>query len=118
MFYEVHQANMPTYRIYRLRDSQRSHFRWAPHIKGASEVKPRDYVEEGTMVAETPYELWSRLKDSEKPLALGDLLEHPSGDLRIYKYVGFEEARWIMPEIKTGIEAVPAAAGQPQIQAG
>jgi hypothetical protein len=31
--------------------------------------------------------------------------------LRIVKYVGFEEARWVLPEVKTGLENTPVAAG-------
>ena len=36
----------------------------------------------------------------------------PNDELRILKYVGFEEAAWVIPEVKTGIETVPPAAGQ------
>jgi hypothetical protein len=38
------------------------------------------------------------LRDSERSVSVGDVLETPSGQLRICKYVGFEEARWLVPE--------------------
>jgi len=109
---------MPLYRIHRLRDSQRLSFRWKPHTSGVTNVKPRDYEEEGAAEALTPYALWHEMKGREQPLELGDLLESPDGELYICKYVGFERARWVLPEMKTGIEAAPAAAGQPQVATG
>jgi len=61
-------------------------------------VKPKDY-EPGTSVeAASPYALWMELRDSEHALQVGDLLESDAGELRIFKYVGFEEARWFVPE--------------------
>lgn len=86
------------YRIYRLRESQRESFRWAPHTSGVSTVKPKDYSEQGATEAETPYDAWFRLKQMGQPLNVGDLLETPDGALRICKYVGFEEAKWLVAE--------------------
>jgi hypothetical protein len=40
---------------------------------------------------------------------VGDLLEPGEGQLRICKYVGFEEASWFIPEAHIP-DAVPAAA--------
>jgi hypothetical protein len=61
-------------------------------------VKLKDY-EPGTSVeAASPYALWMELRDSEHALEVGDLLEAEGGELRIFKYVGFEEARWFVPE--------------------
>jgi hypothetical protein len=48
------------------------------------------------------------MKDSEDPLQVGDILESESGELRIYKYVGFEEAQWFVPEVKSAVEASSA----------
>lgn len=107
---------MPTYRTYRLRDSRREFFRWAPHTPGVTRVKPRDYEDDGTIEAPTPYALWHQLRDTESPLALGDLIESSAGELFIYKYVGFEGAEWVLPEVSTGLEHAPAAAG-PQTDA-
>jgi hypothetical protein len=53
------------------------------------------------------------LKDTDTALQVGDILEVEGLELRIYKYVGFEEAQWIMPEVKTGLEAAPLASGPP-----
>ena len=38
------------------------------------------------------------LRESDKPLGVGDLLESEDGQLRICKYVGFEPAQWMQPE--------------------
>jgi hypothetical protein len=95
---------MPKYRVYRMSDSQRQHFRWAPHVSGAASVKAKDYQPDGEIEAASEYDAWSRLRASEHPLAVGDLLETESGTLRICKYVGFESASWLVPETK------PAAA--------
>ena len=102
---------MPSFRIYRLREPQRQQFRWAPHTIGATQVKPKDYEEAGTAEADNTYGLWASLKETAQPLCIGDLVELEGGDLRIYKYVGFEEAVWVLPEVKTGLETTPLAAG-------
>ncbi len=102
---------MPVYRIYRLNEKRRQQFRWAPHASGAADVKPRDYTEDGSVEGSTPYAAWHRLKGTEAALGLGDLLEDPAGKLYICKYVGFEEARWKMPEASA--EAGPERAETP-----
>jgi len=91
---------MPLFKIHRLKDNQFQQFRWAPHTSGACQVRPKDYVENGTVEAGSPYLAWAGLKDSEQALRVGDLLEDEGGGLRICKYVGFEEARWFVPEVK------------------
>ena len=106
---------MPTYKIYRLKDSVRQQFRWAPHTIGVTAVKPKDYEQIATYEAAGPYAVWMQLKDSVEALQVGDILEVDSGELRIYKYVGFEEARWLIPEVKSGLEAAPVAAGLPSL---
>lgn len=90
---------MPNYRIHRMKESPRQHFRWAPHVTGSASVKPKDYEEGGQVEAANEYEAWRLLRDSGRPLVVGDLLETDSGDLRICKYVGFEVAQWIVPEV-------------------
>jgi hypothetical protein len=104
---------MASYRIHRLRESVRQQFRWAPHTIGLTTVKPKDYEQVHSLEAATPYAVWLTLKDSESALQVGDILESDSGDLRIYKYVGFEEAQWQLPEVKTNFEGAPAETGQP-----
>jgi hypothetical protein len=107
---------MPSYRIHRLKDHLHQSFRLAPHVSGTAHVKPRDYeaVEPGEPVesieAATPYAAFFALKETEGPLLPGDLLEAENGALRIYKFVGFEEAQWLLPEAKpeSAAEAVLA----------
>ncbi len=103
---------MPAYKIFRMKDAPRQQFRWAPHTSGVTQVKPKDYQEDGTVEAPSPYAAWFALKDSPAPLEVGDLLQPEGGDLRIYKYVGFEEAKWLLPEPKpvTDASAIPIAA--------
>ena len=89
---------MPIFQIHRLRESQRQHFRWAPHTAGVSTVKMKDYEKEAAVEAPTEYAAWLALRDAGTPLAVGDMLETEQGALRICKYIGFEEARWFVPE--------------------
>jgi len=89
---------MPVYQIHRLRESQRQQFRWAPHTSGTTIAKLKDYEPASTVEAESPYAAWLSLRDTDLALRVGDILEIPGGDLRICKYIGFEEARWFVPE--------------------
>src|ERR1700676_4875382 len=106
---------MPSYRIHRLKDHLRQAFRLAPHVSGSANVKPRDYEPGDSIDASTPYEAFFALKATAEPLLPGDLLEAEGGVLRIYKFVGFEEARWVLPEAKseaaTGEVLVDSPAG-------
>jgi hypothetical protein len=104
---------MPAFRIHRLKDHERQRFRWAPHTSGATLVKPRDYVPDGEIEAASAYAAWAALRASEEPLEVGDLLEVPGEGLRIFKYVGFEDARWVLPEVRNDLEPAPAGAGVP-----
>jgi hypothetical protein len=114
---------MPLFRIFRMKDSPRQQFRWAPHVSGTASLKPRDYEQRGEVVAQHEYDAWRVLRESGEPLSVGDLLETESGQLRICKYVGFEPAQWILPEPKQPSEPVaagtipagPESAGQPSI---
>jgi hypothetical protein len=89
---------MTVYQIHRLRESARQQFRWAPHIAGVTIVKTRDYEPASMIEAESPYDAWLMQRDGKEALQVGDILESPTGDLRIFKYIGFEEARWFIPE--------------------
>ena len=105
---------MPTYRVHRLKDHLRDAFRSAPHVSGAANLKPRDYEPGETAEASSPYAAFFQLKESDAPLQPGDVLEAlEDGSLRIYKYVGFEEARWILPEVKTD-SRVESVAAEPE----
>ncbi len=104
---------MPVFRIHRMKDAPRQQFRWAPHVSGAANVKPKDYEAAGEVEAENEYAAWALLRESEAPLLVGDLLEPtaldaPAGQLRICKYVGFEAAEWLIME-----KAVPSGAPSP-----
>jgi hypothetical protein len=100
---------MPSFKIHRLRESQFQQFRWAPHTSGVCHVKQRDYKEAGQVEAAGIYAAWSQLRDSGQPLRVGDILEDGNGALRVFKYVGFEEAQWSVPEPKPEVEeSVPA----------
>jgi len=91
---------MPSYRIHRLRNHLHQSFRSAPHVSGSANVKPRDYEPGDSIDAATPYAAFFALKETAAPLTPGDLLETDDGALRIYKFVGFEEAQWVLPEAK------------------
>ena len=96
---------MQTYRIHRLKEHLRNQVRFAPHVSGTAAVKPRDYQPAATgedlVEAETPYAAFFALRDTPAPLEVGDLLESAAdGSLRIFKFVGFEEAQWSLPEQK------------------
>lgn len=81
----------------------RQNFRWAPHTSGVTALKPRDYEPAGEVEAAGWYDVWTQLRGTEGALDVGDVLESADGQVRICKYVGFEEARWVLPE--------PVAAG-------
>ncbi len=87
---------MPVYQIHRMKDTPRQQFRWAPHTSGVSVVKLKDYEPGDPIEAPTVYAAWLALRASDHPLQLGDILEC-DGQLRILKYIGFEEARWWEP---------------------
>ncbi len=89
---------MPSYRIYAMKEAPRKQFRSAPHVSGETAVKRRDYDEAGTVETSSEYAAWSLLRETGRPLAVGDLLEADTGALRICKYVGFEVAHWLLPE--------------------
>lgn len=104
---------MAAYRVYRMKENVRQQFRWAPHTIGITSVKPKDYELVHSVEAQGVYAVWMLLKDTGTALQIGDILEVEGGEIRIYKYVGFEEAQWIMPEVKSGLEAAPLASGPP-----
>ncbi len=108
---------MPSYRVFRLREAMRQQFRWTPHLSGITAVKPRDYQEVFAVEAPSPYAAWHSLKGTEQQLEVGDLLALGENEVRILKYIGFEEARWVLPEPRSeaahiALEAQPAEAAQ------
>ena len=107
---------MPSYRIHRLKDHLRAGFRSAPHVSGAAQLKPRDYEPADQVMAASPYAAFLEMRSSGRPLEVGDVLEDEHGSLRICKFVGFEEAHFVVPESKT---AEPVALpGVTRVEAG
>ena len=102
---------MPLYRIYRMKDSPRQQFRWAPHVTGCASLKPKDYEPRGQVEALHEYDAWMALRQGGDPLSVGDLLETEDGRLRVCKYVGFEPAEWVLPEPKPA--AAPPSSPEP-----
>src|SRR5208282_6725700 len=94
---------MPSFRIHRLKDHLRQNFRFAPHLSGTASVKPRDYepFEEASLVeASSPYAAFFAMRGADRPIQIGDVLECEDGALRIFKFVGIEEAQWVLPDAK------------------
>lgn len=87
-----------------MRDHVRQHFRNAPHTSAETAAKLRDYIEGETVEASNVYEAWEQMRATESPLDVGDLLETELGALKICKYVGFEDAKWVIPEAKPPVE--------------
>jgi len=102
---------MALYRIYRMKDSPRQQFRWAPHVSGCASLKPKDYDQGGQIEAQHEYEAWLKLREQGDALQVGDLLETEDLRLSICKYVGFEPAQWVLPEPKQ-MPMEPEPAGQ------
>jgi len=109
---------MARYRIHRIRETIKEQFRWAPHTGGTAVVKPRDYEADSEFEAATPYALWNGMKAQGNDLCPGDVLEviHKDGtlgELQIFKYIGFEPAKWWIPEPKpeqkTKFDGLPGA---------
>lgn len=98
---------MPVFRLHRIKENPREQFRWSAHAAGATLAKPRDYEPGEEFTAASSYALWETLRETPAALRLGDILEGPDGSLRIYKYVGFEEAQWQVP----AVVAVPMPEG-------
>jgi hypothetical protein len=96
-----------------MKDASRQSFRNAAHVSGVATVKPKDYEAPAEtkveVEAENEYAAWALLRNTETPLHVGDLLECEGG-LRICKYVGFEDARWFVPEPTQGSFTEPVAA--------
>jgi hypothetical protein len=103
---------MPLFRIFRMKDSPRQQFRWAPHVSGSATARPKDYEEHGQVDAQNEYDAWRILREQADPLVVGDLLEGEDAQLRICKYVGFEPAQWVLPEQKQHHEP-PAESAEP-----
>lgn len=96
-----------------MKEQSRLSFRAAPHTSGETAVKLKDYVEAGSVSAESTYEAWESLRTTDQPLEVGDILESEVGGIKICKYIGFEDAKWIVPEVKPGPDGQPALSAEP-----
>lgn len=96
-----------------MKEQTRLSFRAAPHMSGETAVKLKDYVEAESIEAVNTYEAWEMLRATERPLEVGDILESELGEIQICKYIGFDVAKWILPEVKPGMEAMTVGAGNP-----
>jgi hypothetical protein len=91
-----------------MKDAPRQHFRFAPHVSGVANAKPKDYEPSSEVEAENEYKAWALLRGTEQSVQVGDILELPDGQLRICKYVGFEAARWFVPEpVTVPLSSIP-----------
>lgn len=90
---------MAVYRIFRMKENERQRFRWAPHTSGTTLVKPKDFEENGSVEASSFYDAWTLSKAMDAPIDIGDILV-ANEEMRILKYIGFEEAKWVVPEPK------------------
>jgi hypothetical protein len=68
------------------------------HRTSASRIQrlPPELIE-----APSPYGAYFALREEGRNLTPGDVLEAENGSLRIFKYVGFEEAQWVFAEPKS-----------------
>ena len=114
---------MPLYRIHRIKENPGENFRWAAHTGGLAVVKGKDYeVCAEELEAVTPYASWKALGGTNRPLRPGDLLETATPerggpDLQIVKYIGFEPAKWYVPEAPSESSTNAAEAATPAISA-
>ena len=92
---------MPGYRIHRLR-SPAPPVPLRPHVWNGA-VKPRDY-EPGPSIKRLP-PIPRTSPAARGATRVGDLLESEDGTLRIFEFVGFEEAQWVLPEVKPELQA-------------
>ena len=51
-----------------MKDSPRQQFRWAPHVSGTANAKPKDFEEQGQVEALHEYDAWRQLRDSIRDL--------------------------------------------------
>jgi hypothetical protein len=96
---------MPCYRVHWIKDAPRENFRWSAHTGGLAIIKPKDYDAAEELEAATPYAAWKSLAARGSALRPGDVLElvaadGAGGELQIAKYIGFEPAKWYVPEVK------------------
>ena len=103
---------MPSYKVFRLKENLRPHFRQLPHLSGTAQLKVRDYVEGIEVTSGNRYAAWMEMKNTNDPLQVGDALVEDGASVYVVKFVGLEPAEWIVPEVKpveTAVEPTPVA---------
>ena len=65
---------MPIYRIFRMKDSPRQQFRWAPHVSGSATARPKDFEQRGQVEAQNEYDAWRRLRESKERMTTQELV--------------------------------------------
>jgi hypothetical protein len=98
---------MPSYRVFRLKENLRAHFRQLPHLSGVAQLKLKDYVEGVEVTASNRYAAWQEMKSTNDPLQVGDVMAEDGSALYVVKFVGLEPAEWIVPEVKPMEEVAP-----------
>lgn len=106
---------MPRFRVHRMKQTPCENFRWSAHTGGLAIVKAKDYDAGEEIDASSPYAAWKTLAGEGRALRPGDMLEildegPACGELQIAKYIGFEPAKWYVPEPKPATDALTAEA--------
>jgi hypothetical protein len=112
------------FRIHKMREAAREAFRWSAHTGGQAVVKQKDYEAAGEIEAVSEYAAWKLLQERGQSLQPGDVLEliaadSMPGQLKIFKYIGFEPAIWWVPAPKPaadnpdGLNSLPKEAEFP-----
>ena len=69
--FDYNVRSMPSFRVFRMKDSPRQQFRWAPHVSGPAVAKPKDFDPAGEVEALNEYDAWRVLRDAQTPLSIG-----------------------------------------------
>lgn len=103
---------MVSFKIHRLKDQVSAQFRWAPHTSGPATVKQKDYEVVGEVESTSAYSLFNQLHATPNALRVGDLVELPDGSLKIFKFVGLDDAAWFVAPLKPELapEAITSTA--------
>ncbi|HXE12313.1 MAG TPA: hypothetical protein VN633_09345 [Bryobacteraceae bacterium] len=102
------------YRIHRMKEPAREAFRSAAHTSAPAVAKPKDYELSDETEAENAYAVWVALRETERALQTGDILEDETGALHIAKFIGFEPAQWWVPEPKPPVAIASGGATENQ----
>jgi hypothetical protein len=104
---------MLSFKIHRCKDHVSHQFRWAPHTSGPATIKQRDYEVIGEVEAPGAYALFNQLRGTPNALRVGDVVELPDGSLKIFKFVGLEDAAWFVAPPRLESTAEPESVPTP-----